>query len=207
MVYSEGKFDVGEVPNRLTDHPNLIAREDGGFTNVHEICRAAEIARDVGCDYFEVKPMYDINHYAIEQQEELINTTIDQVQRALGLQTDRFRVLQATKLKNVLRGEGNIEPKEYTRCAVSQLRTLITPSGTYVCPYFRGREDKMIGDVREQSLTDMWQGETRRAVMDRLNPSVDCRMHCIRHDSNLMLEDMISGNTDVDVVDDFDLFI
>jgi MoaA/NifB/PqqE/SkfB family radical SAM enzyme len=207
MIYSEGRFDPADVPNRLTDYPNLIASDDPGFTNVREIYRAASIARDIGCDYFEVKPMYDINHYAIEQQEALINTTIDQVERALALQTNDFRVLQATKLKNVLRGEGNIEPKEYTRCAVSQLRTLITPSGVYVCPYFRGRQDKMIGDVREQSLGQMWHGDTRRGVMEKLDPSVDCRMHCIRHESNLMLEDMITGNNEVEVVDDFDLFI
>ena len=207
MIYSEGKFDVATVPNRLTDHPNLIAREEAGFTNVHEIFQGAELARDIGCDYFEVKPMYDINHYAIEQQEALINTTVSQVEQALALQTDTFRVLQATKLKNVLRGEGNIEPKEYTRCAVSQMRTLITPSGTYVCPYFRGREDKMIGDVRDMSLAQMWHGEARRQVMDKLDPSVDCRMHCIRHESNLMLEEMIAGKVEIEVVDDFDLFI
>lgn len=207
MIYSEGKFDVATVPNRLTDHPNLIAKEEAGFTNVHEIHRAAEIARDIGCDYFEVKPMYDINHYAIEQQEALIETTVDQVERALALETDDFRVLQATKLAAVLRGEGNVEPKDYTRCAVSQLRTLITPSGTYVCPYFRGREDKMIGDVREQSLRDMWHGDDRRKVMSELDPSVDCRMHCIRHESNLMLEEIIGGKLDIDTVDDFDLFI
>jgi len=63
-----------------------------------------------------------------------------------------------------------------------------------------------MGSLHDTSFKDMWQGKQRAEVMARLNPSVDCRMHCIRHESNLILEDMISGKP-VSVVDDFDLFI
>jgi hypothetical protein len=47
-------------------------------------------------------------------------------------------------------------------------------------------------------------------VMNKLNPSVDCPMHCIRHESNLFLEKMISGGFAMDpseVVNDYDRFI
>lgn len=195
MIYSEGKFDPSDtVPQKP-------------FSNISEIYLAAQLAKDIGCDYFEVKPMYDIHHFSIGQKQEFVEEAKTLIAKALELEDGKFRILQALKLKAVLNGEPNVEPKSYTRCAVSQLRTLVTPSGVYVCPYFRGRPDKRIGDVNGSSFMDMWSGESRAAVMEKLNPSVDCRMHCIRHDSNLVLEDMIAGQTPTDLVDDFDSFI
>ncbi len=195
MIYSEGKFD----PSDTSPH--------GNFSNIPEIVTAAKLAKDIGCDYFEIKPMYDIHHYSIPQQRELMKEAKKLIAEAARLEDDKFRVLQATKLHAVLDGEPNIEPKDYTRCAVSQLRTLVTPSGVYVCPYFRGRPDKRIGDVNNTSFQEMWNGPERAKVMEKLDPSVDCRMHCIRHDSNLILEDMIAGHTPIREVDDFDFFI
>lgn len=64
----------------------------------------------------------------------------------------------------------------------------------------------MIGDVRKTSFSDMWHGEQRMKVIEDLDPSRDCNMACIRHESNLILEDMISGKL-VNPIDDFDLFI
>ncbi len=198
MIYSEGKFESEKDP---------VANRVGGFSNVSEIYQGAELARDIGCDYFEIKPMYDINHFSIVQERALMATAIEQSDQALGLADENFRVLCATKLHHILRGDGNIEHKDYRRCAVAELRTLVTPSGTYVCPYFRGRQDKNIGDLRKQSFSDMWHGEQRKEVMSKLDPSKDCRMHCIRHESNLILERMIRGESEADVIDDYDPFI
>ncbi len=198
MIYSEGQF--------ANYDPNTIVSDGNYYTNGEEIFLAAQVAKDLGCDYFEVKPMYDVNHFAIAQADKYVEMIREQVEKAELLASDDFRVLQATKLQATLRGDAMIETKEYTRCAVSELRTLVTPSGTYVCPYFRGKEDKEIGSLHNMSLTEMWKGDKRAAVMDKLNPSQDCRMHCIRHDSNVILEEMISGKP-VSVVEDFDLFI
>lgn len=199
MIYSEGQF--------ASYNPNTIASDASEYyTNAEEIFEACQVAKDLGCDYFEVKPMYDVNHYAIAHASHYVNMIRDQVDRASELADESFRVLQATKLQATLRGEPTIETKEYTRCAVSELRTLVTPSGTYVCPYFRGKADKELGSLHNQSLKEMWQGELRAKVMEKLDPSQDCKMHCIRHESNLILEDMITGKP-VSVVEDFDLFI
>lgn len=195
MMFSEGKFD----PENPTP--------DSGFSNIPDVVTAAKLAKEIGCDYFEIKPMYNIHHYAITQKQELMDYAKQQVAEASKLEDEKFRVLKATKLNAVLNGEPNIEPKDYHRCAVSQLRTLVTPSGVYVCPYFRGRPDKKIGDVNDTSFKEMWSGQERAKVMEKLDPSVDCRMHCIRHDSNLILEDMIAGNMPARVVEDFDFFI
>ncbi len=198
MIYAEGRFD----PEKRGE----ISDEDA-FTNVNEILQAAKLAKEIGCNYFEVKPMYDSNHYAIAQCEKVIKVAAEQTEEAVKLSDDNFKVLRATKLRHVLAGEGVIEKKEYHRCAVAQLRTLVTPLGVFVCPYFRGREDMKIGDVRKTSFQEMWHGKQRAEVLARLDPVKHCQMHCIRHDSNLIIEKMISGECTCETLEDYDLFI
>lgn len=202
MIYNQGQFGFKGIP--------LV---DGAFdkvrhikTNVHEIYQAARLAREIGCDYFEVKPMYDVEHFAIMQPPSITRVVEEQVTRAKELETDGFKVLEATKLWASLHGQSNLEPKAYHRCATAQTRTLITPSGVYVCPYFRGAEHKKIGDIMTQSFRQLWDGPIRQGVVSALDPSKDCAMHCIRHDSNQTLERWIAGGFPLPNTD-FDLFI
>lgn len=211
MIYSEGLFEPHKRGEKLVVPLQPAYHPDGTpslpLNNVDEIYDAAVIARNLGCDYFELKPMYDAHHFLILQNRHLMRKAAALADRAKGLEDERFKVLFATKLKDLFAGETDVEKKAYTRCAVAQLRTLVTPSGVYVCPYFRGRDDKRIGNVMQTGFAEMWHGEERQRVMDRLDPSVDCRMHCIRHESNLVLEDLIARQAWPQAVEDFDMFI
>ena len=111
MIYSEGKFDTSKPlkTNNDVEESVFLASElikslhSDEFSNAHEIYMAAELAKDIGCDYFEIKPMYDINHFAIEQRKDLIETVEDQIEKSDKLETENFRVLRATKLKKHLK--------------------------------------------------------------------------------------------------------
>jgi MoaA/NifB/PqqE/SkfB family radical SAM enzyme len=202
MIFNEGEFGFKGIPikgNSLDKFRHLK-------TNVNEIYTAAKLAREIGCDYFEIKPMYDVNHFAIIQPKELTLIVDEQVAMAKELETPNFKILEASKLWASLHGESNLEPKEYKRCAITQARTLITPSGVYVCPYFRGQEQQKIGDIQKQSFSNMWHGSLRKEVINQLNPSKDCSMHCIRHESNQTIERWLAGGFPLPT-DDFDLFI
>lgn len=202
MVFNQGSYGFKGIPiqSGALDSVKHIT------TNVHEIYKAAKLAREIGCDYFELKPMYDVNHYAIMQPAELTKVVDEQIHLAKMLETADFKVLEASKLWSSLHGESNLEPKEYHRCAISQVRTLITSSGVYVCPYFRGNESKRIGDIRRQSFSAMWHGKQRHEVLQELDPSRDCQMHCIRHESNQTIERWLKGGFPLPC-EDFDLFI
>ncbi len=203
MVYSKGNYgfkNPTDVSEKIT-HLNHIT------TNTHEIFQAAQLAKDIGCEYFEIKPMYDVNHFSVMQQQEIAELVESQIELAKTLENDHFKILEALKLRASLRGDSNEEPKSYNRCAVSQLRTLVTPSGVYVCPYFRGDPNKKLGDLNQESFLEMWNGEKRKEVMAKLNPSVDCKMHCIRHESNLELERMIAQEQPALASPDYDFFI
>lgn len=202
MVYSEGNYGF----KGLATAADRVQKLSHVKTNAHEIFLAAQIARDIGCNYFEVKPMYDVNHFAVLQHTAIADIVEEQIDHAKRLETENFKVIEAVKLRATLRGESNLEPKDYHRCAVAHMRTLVTPSGVYVCPYFRGVEMKKVGDIAETSFLDMWHGAQRQEIMAHLDPSVDCPMHCIRHESNLSVERMVAGGFP-DGTPDYDLFI
>ena len=202
MVFNEGNYGFRGIP-LVSGALDKVAHVK---TNVHEIYQAAELARNIGCDYFEVKPMYDINHFSVMQPENITRVVDEQLILARTLNCETFKVLEATKLWATLHGESNLEPKGYHRCVSAETRTLITPSGVYVCPYFRGSEHKNLGRIQDMSFSDLWHGPQRAGVIGQLDPARDCPMHCIRNDSHLVIENWIRGGFPLPS-DDFDLFI
>lgn len=157
-------------------------------SNIHEIYEAARLAKEIGCDYFEPKPSYDDDHYLVVHGVNEMNRAAEQIARARELEDDNFKILESINLTHSLEGtQMASQPKAYRTCPAAEMRTLVTPSGVYVCPYFRGNETKKIGDVVGTTLSEMWNGERRKQVMRDLNPSTACGMHCIRHDTNLEL--------------------
>jgi MoaA/NifB/PqqE/SkfB family radical SAM enzyme len=202
MIFNEGQFGFKNIPIVGSQMDKVRHLK----TNVNEIFEAARLAREIGCDYFELKPMYDVDHYAIVQPTDVTRIVEEQFKRAKELETSEFKVLEASKLWPSLLGASNLEPKDYRRCVSAQTRTLITSSGSYVCPYFRGSEHKKIGDIMNQSFGQMWTGKQRLEVISKLDPSQDCKMHCIRNESNQTLERWIAGGFPLPS-EDFDLFI
>lgn len=174
-------------------------------TNAGDIYRAAQLAKQVGCDYFEVKPAFDLMHYLQRQATAVTDLTMEQLGSARSLVDDGFRVIAPHTLDEALHGaEG--QPKDYKTCPTTNLRTVVTPSGVYVCPYHRGNLQMKIGDAVSTSFVEIWTGKRREDVMKNLNPSKHCGFHCIRHESNLHLFDAADAAT-MDGVPDYDRFI
>jgi MoaA/NifB/PqqE/SkfB family radical SAM enzyme len=172
----------------------LMSRRDGNGTitesNFGEVLAAGELACDIGCDYVEVKPEYDMEHYLIRQDQALLRSLADQLRKLDELRSDRFSVLLTQTLKQVLHGLPLTQPKDYDRCLVAELRTLVTPRGAYICPYHRGNDQASYGDPSQTSFTELWHGSARQEVMARIKPSSHCKFHCIRDSSNRHLLDL-----------------
>lgn len=176
--------------------------------NYAEVLRAARLARDIGCDYFEVKPAYDQDHFLIRPPPALRRTLRRQLASLPELETARFRVVTPATLETVTGALPLVEPKTYRRCPVAELRTLITPDGAYICPYHRGRARRRYGRPATERFDRLWNGAERQAVMTSTQPSRDCRFHCIRHRSNLDL--LAAGRQSAPapaLIDDFDPFL
>ena len=158
-------------------------------SNHHEVLRAAELARDIGCDYFEVKAMFDDSHHIVDVANEVLDSVESQLAQARRLEDDTFSVIDNSTMRSLREHKGPVQPKEYDSCGVARLRTLVTPSGVYICPYHRGNPKARLGDAVTQSLLDIWKNANR----DAIDPRVDCTFHCARHQSNLELDSIGSG--------------
>ncbi len=189
---------------------------DGGgvISNIHEIYDAALLARDIGCDYFEVKPTYQwregIDHALMKHQKSFMDVARAEISRLDELETETFKVMYAINLKYALDSVEVDQPKDYKVCPSTHLRTTVTPGGVYVCPYWRGKEHMRVGDANNTNFRDVMQGQLRREVMERLDPSKDCNFHCLRHETNttfLNIKNKLDAGTKIARVSEFDRFI
>lgn len=207
--------DLAQTKKGKLGFSYLVRTEADGFgieSNIHEIYDAAKLARDIGCDYFEVKPSYayaeGIDHALVKHPKERMEEARREIARLDELVTDTFKITKAINLEDSLNCVQTAQTKTYTTCPVAELRTLITPSGTYVCPYWRGKERFKLGDAHTTSIEDIWNGERRQEIMTKTDPSVVCSFHCLRHASNLEVLKIIQSDIEtIEKVKEYDRFI
>ena len=193
----------------------LIRTEADGFgirSNIHEIYDAAVLAKDIGCDYFEVKPSYNYageqNHSLVKHDSYKMEEARIEIGRLDSLETNNFKIIKAINLEDSLSCVQSSQEKSYTTCPVAQLRTLVCPSGVYVCPYWRGKAKYRIGNLNNVSFKDMWNSETRKSIMKEVNPSKICKFHCLRDESNKELLKLIETDiNNIKIVSEYDRFI
>lgn len=183
-------------------------------SNIHEIYDAAVLARDIGCDYFEVKPSYQYKnnavHSLVKHDKKRMEEARKEIDRLEDLVTDSFKIIKAITLDASLDGADYDQPKEYKMCPATELRTLVTPSGVYVCPYWRGKDQFRVGNAITTSMNTLWHSQQRKEVQNFLDASKHCPFHCLRHESNLevykIIDELKQGNK-IQTIDEFDRFI
>jgi len=190
---------------------------NGVENNIHEIYSAAKLAKEIGCDYFEIKPSYQfregIDHALMKHSETNIEAAKEEVAKLDQLEDENFKILKAINLEhsfNKAYGIDQLQDKDYKLCPSAYLRTTVTPGGVYVCPYWRGKPHMKVGDINHQSFQEVWRSEQRKKVMDTLDPSVDCTFHCLRHKTNLGVFEIkrkLREKDELEQVGEFDRFI
>ena len=193
----------------------LIRTEaEGVACNIHEIYDAAVLAKDIGCDYFEVKPSYQYRNNAVHSLVKHDITRMEEakkeIERLEELVDDKFSIIKAITLDASLEGAQINQPKDYKMCPATELRTLVTPSGVYVCPYWRGKEQFKIGNAVITSFDDLWKSDVRTNIKNWLDASVHCPFHCLRHESNLEIYkiiDNVKNQKEIKYIKEFDRFI
>ena len=158
---------------------------DSFVTNAGDLYQAAKIAKDIGCDYFEFKPMFNMQHELLAFQQQVSEIIEEQGALCRALADDNFRVVSTYSL-GLVQEERLSQPKSYHTCPTMALRTLVTPSGIYPCAYLRGRQDKLLGTVNDGPFDVFWKSEARHDAMKKTDPNVNCTFYCARHKVNLV---------------------
>jgi MoaA/NifB/PqqE/SkfB family radical SAM enzyme len=197
----ENMTSLGKIKKGLMGYSYLLqspADGEGVIANLEDMHKACKLAKEIGCDYFEVKPSYawrgDIPHALMVHEKSFLEKALEELESA------DFKILHAINLKYSLKGVQSPQIKDYKTCPSAQLRTLITPKGVYVCPYWRGKNNFKIGDVNQNTLADVWRSDEKKKTMSNLDPSEQCNFHCLRHDTNMasfkIKEMLLNGDLD-----------
>ncbi|MFZ0748581.1 MAG: radical SAM protein, partial [Pyrinomonadaceae bacterium] len=166
----------------------LLKRRDsaGEINNYEEVFEAGRLAKEIGCDYFELKPAVDFAHHLIPLSEQDRTQILRQIEALTELDTPNFRVIFPSSLEHLLSSRSTDQPKSYQTCPTLELRTVVTPTGIYPCPYKRGYEESVLASINDP-FDRAWVSQERISRSKSINPSVDCAFHCIRHDTNLFI--------------------
>lgn len=192
----------------------LIQTEADGIPfkhNCNEIYDAARLAKEIGCDYFEVKPSYafrgGIPHALQIHDPKYMAIAEAEIGRLADLEDENFQILSAINLKYSIAGVSEPQAKRYQQCPSTYLRTTVTSEGTYVCPYWRDKEDFKFGNCAEDSFDKVMLSDARRETVSRLDASKTCGFHCLRNDTNHEVIRLKESSTKIVPVEEFDRFI
>lgn len=172
-------------------------------SNHDEVLAAAQLAKDIGCDYFELKTQFDEDHFVVPLPEHILDSVRAQIKEAQELRDDSFDLEFSSTYTSAEGQRPAQQDKAYRTCAVAQLRTLVTPSGVYICSYHRGNDQARLGDAVEEDFPTLW----KKADLTVIDPSQDCRFHCARDGMNLAIADMASLPENPHPREEFDRFV
>ncbi|MEV4078673.1 radical SAM protein [Nonomuraea fuscirosea] len=185
----------------------LVTRfDDAGrviYSNHGEVLAAARLAKDIGCDYFELKTMFDEQHFVVQLPDDMLESVREQMAQVRELRDDSFDVELSSTFTSAENRRPTQQVKAYCTCPVAQLRTLVTPSGVYICSYHRGNDRARLGDAVEEDFADLW----KKADLTVINPSRDCKFHCARHQTNDEIMDMAALPENPYPREEFDRFL
>ncbi len=86
--------------------------------------------------------------------------------------------------------------REYDHCLAHFLEATISANGkVYICCHGQNIDRFCLGDLHEQSFSEIWHGSQAKRVYESINPAKDCPPACRLHIQNSILHDIIEGTS------------
>ena len=87
--------------------------------------------------------------------------------------------------------------RDYTSCPFAQCLTVIAADlNVYTCQDKAYSSAGLLGSIRDRSFRDLWFSDELRRKLEAMNPSTQCRHHCVAHGKNLALLDYLEADHD-----------
>lgn len=173
--------------------------------NLHEIAQATRLARDSQFSYISFKPFLtrdELNNAEvidIKRQQNMAETVARiqaQIDEAMTLATDDFRVLRSTGLKAMLKGQTQTLAKQPQQCHMQFFRQVLSPLGLYNCPVYRNQDHGKLGEknaAADVQAYDATRAQTATLIRD-FNATVACeKVTCLYNDVNWWIERLIEN--------------
>jgi len=179
--------------------------------NIHEMGRSVELARAFSFDYVSFKPclirldesqretlLKDIDR---KKEKGIIDEISAHLNEAKRLAGNQVKILESSNLKAVLNQETSQIKRQPKRCHMQFFRTVVTPSGIFHCPAFRGVEEARIGDRDGYLSAKKFKESLKRTAQSILtfDAQEECKdVGCFYHRANWWLEEFIHSKEDIE---------
>ena len=162
--------------------------------NYHGMYALAQKARDVGVDYFVLKP-YSQATFSIVQRGDIDYRTMQDELAALPskFDTPNFKVIYRA---NAIRQES--EPIHYKKCnATPFVWVYLRAEGdVYSCSAHLLDDRFKIGNIYKNTFKEIWEGERRHENWHMMKETFDiknCRLNCRQNQNNIYLDQLANG--------------
>jgi molybdenum cofactor biosynthesis enzyme MoaA len=182
-------------------------------SNLEEIAEAAELAKRYSFDYLSVKPclvrLEETKRESLlekvdeTKEREIIESIKIHLEKAKEVAGDRIKILESVNLRAMLSREtGRIKSQPRT-CHMPFFRTVVTPSGIFHCPAFRGVAVAKVGEKEGYATEGKFKMclETTADSMSGFDAQAECKViGCFYHDTNWWVEEFIQSREGVESI-------
>ncbi len=167
------------------------------FENYHELYLEAKMAKELGVDYFQGKPL---NQIGSENKKWWSNEVIPLFKKAkIEFEDDKFKILTAQYTQDKYGDQGsnflsNITPslkvmdEEKGKCYVHNFVTAITADGSVTfCKNMRDNKKYRLGNLKKNTFEEIWNSDRRKKIIEEINYK-GCGTFCQNGRLNEMLK-------------------
>jgi MoaA/NifB/PqqE/SkfB family radical SAM enzyme len=178
--------------------------------NTDEIAEAVKLAREYSFDFISFKPCLVrlegsqkeslLDKVERNEEERILKEIKINLHKARDIVDDGIRILESVNLQAMMNKEVDQLKRQPKRCHMQFFRTVVTPSGIFHCPAFRGVEKAKIAESDgyvTESKFDQSLKSTARSIL-AFNAEDECNVvGCFYHHVNWWLEKFTNSNRDV----------
>jgi hypothetical protein len=216
-ILAKAKKVKGMNPNVSLGYSFVIVwegMENNGnrlIPNMDEMAEAVELAREYSFDYVSFKPclirLEDSKRESLldkvekKKEDGIVEGIRINLQKAKGAAEGKIKILESVNLKAMLNKETERIKRQPSRCHMQFFRTVVTATGVFHCPAFRGIEKAKIAET-DGYLTKTKFDESLKSTAKSIlafNAEEECRVvGCFYNDTNWWLENFIHSKRDID---------
>jgi len=178
--------------------------------NTDEIAEAVKLAGEYSFDFISFKPclvrLEDSQKESLldkverNEEEKILKEIKINLHKAKNIVDERIKILESVNLQAMMDKKVDQLKRQPKRCHMQFFRTVVTPSGIFHCPAFRGVEKAKIAESDgyvTESKFDQSLKSTARSISG-FNAEDECNVvGCFYHHVNWWLEKFTNSNRDV----------
>jgi MoaA/NifB/PqqE/SkfB family radical SAM enzyme len=183
------------------------------FKNIDEMPEAAQLAAHYSFDYISFKPclirLEDTHKESLldtpdKDVESHIRATIENnLLKARNSAGDNLKVLTSVNLRALLKNELSSLKKQPQRCHMQYFSTVVTPSGIFHCPAFRGVEKAKIAECNGYAGSHHFEESKINLTrsLKTFDATEECKVvACFYHHVNWWVENFMDSNNSIDEI-------